>query len=203
MRGLAAAGDRAGALVQARIHETLLREELEAAPDPAISALAAELKAAPAVAAAPEPKVASTPVAIAPTAASSPPTPPTLEPAPLTRSSPIHNIPADVNSFVGRLHERADVAALLESSRLVTITGAGGSGKTRLSLQVARDRSSSFADGVSWIELADIADASIGRSVHRLAPRTRPAERELTALGRSPSICGIASCSSCSTTAST
>ena len=47
MRGLAAAGDRAGALVQARIHETLLREELEAAPDPAISALATELKSAP------------------------------------------------------------------------------------------------------------------------------------------------------------
>ena len=74
--------------------------------------------------------------------------------------APVRNLPNDVNSFVGRQHERADVEALLDSSRLVTITGAGGSGKTRLALQVARDRSDAFADGVCWIELADITNAS-------------------------------------------
>src|SRR4029453_8438735 len=64
--------------------------------------------------------------------------------------------------LIGRTREREDVAALLARDRLVTITGAGGAGKTRLAHAVAEDLGSCFADGVVWVELARVAEDSRG-----------------------------------------
>jgi hypothetical protein len=55
---------------------------------------------------------------------------------PVDRIRRLHNLPAELTSFVGREHEVAEVRALLAGSRLVTLTGTGGCGKTRLALQV-------------------------------------------------------------------
>src|SRR5579859_2596392 len=69
-----------------------------------------------------------------------------------------HNLPIPVDSLVGREQDLAHVKRLLATTRLVTITGTGGIGKTRLALQVATDLRSDFPDGVRLIELAPIAD---------------------------------------------
>ena len=68
------------------------------------------------------------------------------------------NLPADLTSFVGRRHEIADVKHLLSASRLVTLTGMGGVGKTRLALRVAWDVRRGFPDGVWLVELAGLRD---------------------------------------------
>ncbi len=67
-----------------------------------------------------------------------------------------NNLPAQVSSFVGRETEIAEVAALIERHRLVTLVGSGGVGKTRLSLHVAADLIGSFSDGVWFVELAPL-----------------------------------------------
>lgn len=69
-----------------------------------------------------------------------------------------NNLPAELSSFVGRRQELADIGRRLEASRLVTLTGVGGAGKTRLALQVAANNLDSFPDGVWVIELASLAD---------------------------------------------
>jgi len=71
------------------------------------------------------------------------------------------NLPAQLSSFIGRERELAEVHRLLESSRLVTLTGAGGSGKTRLALRVAGDFLNTFKDGVWLVELAPLADPAL------------------------------------------
>ncbi|HXX11804.1 MAG TPA: NB-ARC domain-containing protein [Burkholderiales bacterium] len=70
-----------------------------------------------------------------------------------------------MTSFIGRKRERVEVAALLAKSRLVTLQGTGGMGKTRLALQVAADSLDAFPDGVWVVELAALKDP-------RLVPRT-------------------------------
>jgi predicted ATPase/DNA-binding NarL/FixJ family response regulator len=71
------------------------------------------------------------------------------------------SIPAVLTSFVGRKREVEDVVRLLAQSRLVTLTGAAGCGKTRLALRVVADTASRYADGVYWIELARLADPAL------------------------------------------
>src|SRR3954469_18735095 len=68
------------------------------------------------------------------------------------------NLPAQVTSFVGRDAELADIATALDTARLVTLTGVGGVGKTRLSLQVAADVLPRFANGAWLCELATAVD---------------------------------------------
>lgn len=68
------------------------------------------------------------------------------------------NLPADLTSFVGRRQEIADVKSRLSASRLVTLTGVGGVGKTRLALRVAWEVRRSFGDGVWLVELAGLRD---------------------------------------------
>ena len=69
-----------------------------------------------------------------------------------------NNLPAELATFIGRERELSQVRALLQSSRLVTLTGAGGCGKTRLSLQVAAELLDGSGDGVWLVELAAVTD---------------------------------------------
>ncbi|MBV6402862.1 MAG: hypothetical protein CNIPEHKO_03178 [Anaerolineales bacterium] len=72
-----------------------------------------------------------------------------------------HNIPAQVTGFIGRKKEVAEIKNVLRSYRLVTLTGSGGTGKTRLSLQVAAELLDQFPDGVWFAELAPLTDPSL------------------------------------------
>lgn len=74
---------------------------------------------------------------------------------------PLGNLPAQLTSFVGRSNEVAEVRELLKSHRLLVLTGTGGSGKTRLALQVAGDVSKDYRDGVWLVELASINDPNL------------------------------------------
>jgi hypothetical protein len=69
-----------------------------------------------------------------------------------------NNLPAQLGTFIGRERELAAVRTLVGSSRLVTLTGAGGAGKTRLSLQVAAELLDGSGDGVWLVELAAVSD---------------------------------------------
>ena len=70
----------------------------------------------------------------------------------------MHGFPAVLTSFIGRAGPVRDVAGLLGEYRLVTVTGPGGSGKTRLAGQVARRAAEGFADGAWLAELAPVRD---------------------------------------------
>ena len=72
-----------------------------------------------------------------------------------------HNLPAELSSFVGREKELGEVAALLEDHRLVTLTGVGGAGKTRLALRVATGAMERFPDGCWLAELAPVRDPGL------------------------------------------
>jgi predicted ATPase len=76
-------------------------------------------------------------------------------------STPPHNLPAPRSSFVGREREMLEVEFDLATSRLLTLTGAGGSGKTRLALEVARDLVEAYPDGVWLVELAPLSEAAL------------------------------------------
>ncbi len=70
----------------------------------------------------------------------------------------VNNLPAQLATFIGRERELAEVRTLVESTRLVTLTGAGGSGKTRLALQVAAELVDGSGDGVWLVELAAVSN---------------------------------------------
>src|SRR5579871_6854216 len=72
-----------------------------------------------------------------------------------------NNLPNQLTSFIGRDKEIEAVKSLLAKSRLLTLTGSGGCGKTRLALQVAADLIEEFADGVWLVELAALSDPSL------------------------------------------
>jgi predicted ATPase/DNA-binding SARP family transcriptional activator len=74
---------------------------------------------------------------------------------------PPSNLPTRMTSFVGRTLEVREVAGLLEAGRLVTLTGPGGIGKTRLALEAAEQLRSRFPGGVWWIDLARVTDPDI------------------------------------------
>ncbi|WAM12304.1 protein kinase domain-containing protein [Rhodococcus sp. JS3073] len=83
------------------------------------------------------------------------------------RGSPAHStlgatgsLPLELTSFVGRRHELTEAKNLLAGSRLVTLTGIGGVGKTRLAMRVASAVQREYADGVRLVELGELRDAS-------------------------------------------
>ncbi|MFF8104178.1 BTAD domain-containing putative transcriptional regulator [Streptomyces sp. NPDC016640] len=71
------------------------------------------------------------------------------------------DLPVEMTTFVGRETQLAEVRRLLGSARLVTLTGVGGVGKTRLALRVAAEVAPSFADGVRLADLAPLGDADL------------------------------------------
>lgn len=75
--------------------------------------------------------------------------------------SPQHNLPVELTAFVGREHELAEAGRLLAEHRLVTLTGVGGAGKTRLALHVADTALSAFPDGCWLAELAKLHDPGL------------------------------------------
>src|SRR5829696_2416741 len=71
------------------------------------------------------------------------------------------NLPGQLSSFVGREHELEELRAALGATRMLTLTGAGGSGKTRLALALAGRSLEDYPDGVWWIDLASQMDAAV------------------------------------------
>lgn len=87
-----------------------------------------------------------------------------------------HNLPVQLTSFVGRERDLAEVARLVTSTRLVTLTGPGGVGKTRLALEVATAALSGFPDGCWLVELAPLTDQRLvaGAVLATLGAREEP-----------------------------
>jgi non-specific serine/threonine protein kinase len=82
---------------------------------------------------------------------------PSVRAAPAART----NLAVQLTSFIGREREQAEVRALLDAARLVTLTGTGGAGKTRLALAVAGEVLDQYPEGVWLLELAPLADPAL------------------------------------------
>ncbi|MBV8989606.1 MAG: adenylate/guanylate cyclase domain-containing protein, partial [Solirubrobacterales bacterium] len=72
-----------------------------------------------------------------------------------------NNLPDQLTTFVGRAEELAQLRGAMGQTRLLTLTGAGGAGKTRLALQLAADLLERFPEGVWWVDLAPISDPQL------------------------------------------
>ncbi|WP_327066285.1 BTAD domain-containing putative transcriptional regulator [Kitasatospora sp. NBC_01302] len=141
MRALVASGRPAEALTAYERAREVLADELGADPSPELSALhTALLRGELATSAQPAPAPA--------------PAPP---PAP---RGPLTNLRAGLASFVGREEDLAQVSRLVGEHRLTTLTGPGGAGKTRLSIEAARPLLDRFPDGVWLVELAPLTDGA-------------------------------------------
>ncbi|ORB74599.1 LuxR family transcriptional regulator [Mycobacterium scrofulaceum] len=69
-----------------------------------------------------------------------------------------HNLPAQLTSFVGRRKQMEELRQLVATNRLVTLTGAGGAGKTRLAIELSSQSASEFSDGIWYIDLAPVTN---------------------------------------------
>ncbi|MBW4818410.1 protein kinase domain-containing protein [Rhodococcus qingshengii] len=94
------------------------------------------------------------------------------------------NLPADLTTFVGRRHEVATTKKLLAQSRLVTLIGTGGVGKTRLASKVAAETHRTFADGVWLVELGELTDGDflVDTVVSSLRIQEQPDQHRLHSL---------------------
>lgn len=140
MRLYALRGQHHEALLQYEWLRKTLRRELDEEPGAASRRLYEEIRSG---------KFPATPPPFAPR--------PSEEPVDPVR----HNLPASLTSFVGREREMLEVRRLLSMTRLLTLTGTGGSGKTRLALEVARDLVGAYPDGVWLAELAPLSDPAL------------------------------------------
>jgi predicted ATPase/class 3 adenylate cyclase len=96
-----------------------------------------------------------------------------------------NNLPTQLTSFVGREAEIDAINALIDGARLVTLTGPGGTGKTRLAVQVAAERLGRHGDGVFFVELAPVTDPSlvpsaVAAALHLREGADRPVAETLT-----------------------
>ena len=82
-----------------------------------------------------------------------------------------HNLPTPLTSFIGRERELSDVQVRLGGARLLTLTGVGGCGKTRLALEVSRAVVDHYTDGVWLVELAPLVDPHLCRKRWRRCSR--------------------------------
>jgi predicted ATPase/DNA-binding transcriptional regulator YiaG len=108
---------------------------------------------------------------------------PAVAPLPTPSGGPIAaHLPLVLSSFVGRAGEINSVRHLVSSTRLVTLTGPGGVGKTRLALEVAHLLVADFADDVCWVDLAPVVDPELLQSTVAQALGLRGADVPLAAL---------------------
>src|SRR5215475_8921188 len=149
MRALAAAGDRGRALAVFDAARRRLSDELGVAPS---ADLAAEHVRILRTDAAPTDEKQTEEERPAPTTKAA--AVPTEAPAPPT------NLRAEISTFVGREHDIATLNELVHEHRLVTLTGPGGAGKTRLATHVARQHLGAQPDGIWMFELAPVGDPS-------------------------------------------
>jgi predicted ATPase/DNA-binding SARP family transcriptional activator/DNA-binding CsgD family transcriptional regulator len=140
MRLYALTGRRQEAILQYERLRNALRGQLDEEPGAETKRLLAEIRAGK-VPAAPSPPVGR-------------PSKELLDPSP-------NNLPAPLTSFVGREQALLEVKRLLSMTRLLTLTGAGGAGKTRLALEVARDLFGAYPEGVWLVELAPLSDPAL------------------------------------------
>jgi predicted ATPase len=103
--------------------------------------------------------MATGPVPVLPLSGPPPGAPPAMALVPASR------LPSVMTSFVGRHREVAEVTRLLEQERLVTITGPGGSGKTRMALELAADMALRPGRSVLFVELAEVASSAVQATV--------------------------------------
>jgi predicted ATPase/DNA-binding SARP family transcriptional activator len=149
MRLFAASGRRQQALAQYQQLRQSLRREYEADPDPETRRIYQDI-------------LAARPESVPPESASTEARPPGARrdgAAPDGRR--MNNLPVQLTSFIGRERELAEARRQLDRTRLLTLTGTGGAGKTRLALEVAAERLRSFDDGVWLVELASLADPDL------------------------------------------
>ena len=153
---LALRGQRSAALAQYATCRQILADELDVAPSAATQALYAQIRAGQLV-----PPTRPALITLAP---------PGLSKAPL----PCNNLPAPLTPLLGREQELVDARRLLTTHRLLTLTGVGGTGKTRLALELARALADDgaacgasalatppFKDGICWVELAPLTDPAL------------------------------------------
>ncbi len=112
-----------------------------------------------------------------------------------------HNLPVQLTSFVGRERELAEARQLLAETHLLTLTGSGGTGKTRLSLQIAAESLPEYPHGAWLVELAPLAGPAY--LVPALAAVFDMREQPGRCSIRSPTTCAPSACCWCWTTAST
>jgi len=105
-------------------------------------------------------------------------------PAPVSPRRSPGNLPAEITTFVGRRGERTEIKRLLSGSRLVTLTGFGGVGKTRLALRAADDLQRAFSGGAWLVELATLTDPALlaDTTAKSLGLRTRGKDSATDAL---------------------
>jgi predicted ATPase/DNA-binding SARP family transcriptional activator len=171
MRLFAATGRRQQALAQYHRLRDALRRDLEAEPDPQTARLYQALLRG---------EAGSDPAEQEPREQTA--RAPRGRPAERAR----HNLPLALTSFIGRDRELQEVARLLDRNRLLTLTGAGGAGKTRLALEAATARVSRCPDGVWLVELAGLGDpalvpAATASALGLTLPSQRPALEGLSA----------------------
>ncbi len=157
MRLYAASGRRREAVLQYERLRKALSEELGVEPGEAVRRLHEEVLLGRSSPARSRPEDRGAPVA------------PPIEPR-------RHNLPVERTSFVGREEEMAEVERLLRTTRLLTLTGVGGSGKTRLALALAKSSVGACPDGAWLVELASLSDpAQVPRAVAQaLGVREQP-----------------------------
>jgi len=126
------AGQLSAALKQYQLCEEILRKELNIDPQPETRALYKKIR-----------KRELNPVQVV---------------KPSEPVSPRYNLPLQLSSFIGREKEQKEIADLIATHRLVTLTGAGGIGKSRLSIQVASALLHDFPDGIWLVEFAPLSD---------------------------------------------
>jgi predicted ATPase/DNA-binding SARP family transcriptional activator len=176
MRALAHTGDAAGALPVYHDLRRLLYERFQAEPQPETTALYQQIQAG----------------ARRRAKAKAPPLPPA--------SAPSYPLPHPLTDLIGREREIAEIAARLPSARLVTLTGIGGIGKTRLALHIAREVAESYADGVCFVNLEaltqpDLVPQTIASALGLHAAVGRPWMTVLTDFLRSKQIlCVLDNC---------
>jgi len=108
------------------------------------------------------------------------------EAEPVTARPATHNLPRSLTRFIGRERLLASIGTELESSPLVTLTGAGGCGKSRVAIEAARGSAERFPDGVWLVELGPISaeERVLPAIAHTLSVRESPGEDLETAVAR-------------------